>query len=409
MTSVRLLPLLLALGPAALAAQQGPDSRWLPWLGCWQVGEVAEPDQPLVCVRPASDPLGVEVATVAAGAVAFARTLIADGEPHDLTLEDCAGSQVARFSADGRRVYLRSALTCEEGRRRTASAVMAMSSPTVWLDAQSLGTDDERVPRVLHYYPAPEVSWPDEFLFSTERAGAVADARALAADRLSLLDVREAAAHADPEALATFLLELHQRFDLTAAGLAALDEAAVPDAVIDALVAVSFPERFAVSREEPRPSRPTAPTAEAYREAYGWGWWGYGFCGAFMYCDDYFVPADYAFRGQGPFGSPFFSSGFLGRPIIVDRTARPHGTVVSGRGYARGGQPGGTGDGRTARPRGETASRGTGDAGISPSASRGGSSSGTGSASSGGYSRGGGSSSSSSGSSSGTAKSKGRT
>jgi len=401
MTSVRLFPLLLALGPAALAAQQEPDARWLPWLGCWQVGQLAEPDYPLVCVRPTSDPFGVEVATVAGGEIARSRALIADGQPHDLTLEDCAGSEVTTFSADGERVYLRSALTCEGGRRRTASAVMAMASPTVWLDAQSLGLDDERVSRVLYYHPAPEVSWPNEFLFSTERADAVANARILAAGRLSLLDVREAAAHADPDALATFLLELNQRFDLTAPGLAALEDAAVPDAVIDALVAVSFPERFAVSREEIRPSGPTAPRAEGYREAYGWGWWGYGFCGAFQHCDDYFGPADYAFRGQRPFGSPSFSRGFVGRAIIVDRAARPRGTAVSGGGYTRGGQPGGTGTGRFAQPRDGTTSGG------SPSADRSAAPSGAGSASPGGYSRGGGSSSS--GSSSGTAKSKGRT
>jgi hypothetical protein len=416
MTSVKLLPLLLALGPAALAAQEGTDSRWLPWLGCWQVGAVAEPDHPMVCVRPASDPLGVEIAAVAGAEIVISRTLIADGQPHPLTLENCAGSQVASFSADGRRVFLRSSLTCQGGRRRTASAVMAMASPTVWLDAQSLGMNDEGVSRVLHYYPAPEVSWPNEFRFPTERADAVADARVLAADRLSLLDVREAAAHVDPEALATFLLERNQRFDLTAAALAALDEAAVPDAVIDALVAVSFPERFAVDRGDTRlalrSGTPRAPRDQAYADPYGWGWWDYGWCGRSAYCDSYLYPAsDLGFPGYRPFGyDPSFFGGFLGTPIIVvrGRGTGPHGAAVSGRGYTRGGQPAGTGDGRSARPRGEATSRGTGDPGVSTSATQAGSSSGAGSASSGGYSRGGGSSSSS-GSSSGTAKSKGRT
>ena len=64
MTRMSFLPLLLAVGPTAVTAQQAPDARWLPWLGCWQAGQEAEPGVPLVCVRPASDPLGVEMVLV---------------------------------------------------------------------------------------------------------------------------------------------------------------------------------------------------------------------------------------------------------------------------------------------------------------------------------------------------------
>jgi hypothetical protein len=338
---------------------------------------------------------------------------MADGRPHDVTVEDCTGSQVGRFSGDGRRVYLRSTLTCAGGRRRTASAVMGMASPDIWLDAQSLGLNDERVPRVLFYHPASVEQWPDGFRFSPQRAGAVADARALASARLSLLDVREAASHTDPEALAAYVLELDQRFDLTADGLQALDDAGVPGAVIDAVVAVSYPERFAVDRGETTPAiravEERAPTYGGYYDPYGWGWYGYGGCYSSLYCAPWdYYRYDVGYRGLRPFGYDSFSyGGYWGRMFIVTRgpLVGPSGTAVNGRGYTRGGQPAGTGEGRFAKPRSETASGGASTTNSSWSA--GSSGTGGGSASPGGYSRGGGGSSSS-GSSSGAAKPKGR-
>ncbi|MBI2073456.1 MAG: hypothetical protein HYT81_10595 [Gemmatimonadetes bacterium] len=416
MKNLRLLSLLLVLGPATLAAQQSLDSRWLPWLGCWQVGEEAGPDHLLVCVRPSSDQSGVEVATVANGEIAFSRTLVADGQPHDLRAEDCSGSQFASFSADGRRVYLWSALTCERGLRRTASAIMAMASPTEWLDAQSLGMDRERVPRVRRYRPAAESSWPAEFRLSAPRAAAVADARLLAAGELSLTDVQEAASHVDHEALAAFLMERNQQFELTAAKLAALDDAAVPDDVIDALVAASYPTRFVIDHEALRtvlkPDEPRERGGVAYGDPFGWGWWGYGRCYTGLgywspSCGSLFYWASgFGFGGYWPYWyDPYWSGGYWGRPIIVVQDgsgAAPRGTAVRGRGYTRGGQPVGTG-GRYARPRGETTQSRFGGS-YSPSVSNGSSSrGGSGSASPGGYTRGGGSSSGSSG---GTAKPK---
>ncbi len=54
--------LLLAVTAASGAAQQ-TDSRWLPFLGCWEAtGEMGAPvDDALVCVRPAEDGVGVDM------------------------------------------------------------------------------------------------------------------------------------------------------------------------------------------------------------------------------------------------------------------------------------------------------------------------------------------------------------
>ena len=404
-----LLSLLLALSPGSLAAQQPADSRWLPWLGCWQVGDDAA-SGPLVCVRPSSEQRGVEVATVTNGEIVSTRTLVADGQPYDLTTEDCSGSQFASFSADGRRVFLWSKLTCQGGQTRTASAIMAMASRTEWLDAQSLGMDGERVPRVLRYRPSAEATWPAEFLLTAERAAAVEEARLLAASRLSLEDVQETASHVDQEALAAFLIERNQQFDLAATRLAALNRAGVPDEVIDALVAVSYPTRFVIDREAMRmavkPDEPRERRGVAYGDPYGWGWWGYGRCyGGWgywsPYCGSLYWASGFGYGGYWPYWyDPYGYYGYWGRPVIVVRDGTPapgHGRV-SGRGYSRG-QATGSG---TARPRGQP-TQGRRGGGYAPAWDGGGRSSGSsgGSVTSGGYSRG-----SSSGSSGGTAKPK---
>jgi hypothetical protein len=427
MKNVPLLSLLLLLGPATLAAQQTFDSRWLPWLGCWQAGEEAGAENRLICVRPSADQSGVEVATVSSGEIAATRTLIADGQPHDLSVESCLGSQFAEFSGDGHRVYLWSTLSCDQGRKRTASAIMAMGSRTEWLDVQALGMDGERMPRVLRYHPATEAQWPDEFRFGAQRAEAVADARLLAASRVSLADVEEAAAHVDHEALAAFVLERGHKFDLSAARLAALDDAGLPDDVIDAVVAASYPERFVIDREglqtALKPDEPRERRGGAYGDPFGWGWGGYGRCYMGLgywspYCGSLYYGSGYGFGGYRPYYYDGYDyGGYWGRPIIVVREPNggtQGGTAVRGRGYTRGGQTGGTG--RVAQPRGgqPTQNRGTAqprrqpepDRSSAASVGSGSSSSGgSGSASPGGYTRSGGSSSSSS-SSSGTAKPK---
>jgi hypothetical protein len=428
MKNLRFLSFLAAMLPAMLAAQQTFDSRWLPWLGCWQPGEAAGPDSLLVCVRPTADQRGVEVATVSIGEVAATRTLIADGQPHDLSVENCSGAQFAEFSADGHRVYLWSTLTCDQGRKRSASAIMAMGSRTEWLDVQALGMNGERMPRVLRYRPAAEARWPVEFTVGAQRAEAVADARLLAASRVSLADVEEAATHVDHEALAAFVIERGHKFDLSAAKLAALDDAGIPAEVIDAVVAASYPERFVIDREgfqtALNPDQPRERGGVDYGDPFGWGWGGYGQCYMGVgywspYCGSFLYGLGYGYGGYWPYGydSYYGYGGYWGRPVIVVRdpnSGTQDGAAVRGGGYTRGGQPAG-GTGRVAQPRGgqPTQNRGTAqprrqpepDRSSSPSAGSG-SSSGSrgGSASSGGYTRSGGSSSS--GSSSGSAKPK---
>lgn len=405
MAKTLLLLLPLALVPAPARAQEALDSRWLPWLGCWQAGEESfMPEQLLVCVRPAPAGSGVEIVTMVDGEVASTRTLVADGERHDVTEDDCSGWRSASFAADGRRVLLRSELTCEGGGKRTASGIMAIASPNEWLDAQAIGLDGERMPRVFRYARALEP--PEEFALPADRAARAREARMLAAAGPSLDDVREAAAQVDPEALVAFLIERNHAFELDAASVGELADAGVPADVIDVVVAVSYPGTFAIDREAMRTAlRPRQESGETrrghrgYGDPFGWGWGGrgrYGACyGGLWYWSLYCSPYSYGAYGWGYGGwyDPYWYG--YSRPVIIvrDTPSGPQGRAVRSRGYTRGGRPPDSGDARTAQPRG-------GSGGPSPSVGSGGGSnrgSGGGSASPGGYGRGGSSGSSSGG------------
>ncbi len=411
----------LALVPLTSLAQQPVDSRWLPWVGCWQIGseEGAAPGDLLVCVRPGSTSDAVEVSTIRDGEIASTRTLVADAQPHAAQDQSCSGSQFAQFSSDGRRVYLWSTLTCEGGLKRTASAIMALASPTEWLDAQALGINGKRVPRVVRYRLAPEPLWPAGFALDAQRATAAADARLVASGKVSLAEVQEASSSVDQEALAAFVLEWDRPFDLNGAKLASLADAGVPADVIDAVVAVSYPTRFVIDHAAgslalaPAPQRESRYTGgNVYGDPFGWGWWGLGQCYSGLgywspYCgSSLYWASGFGFGGYLPYWYNPYGYGYWGQPIIVvtgNGEGQPaHGTAVRGRGYTRGGEPTGSTGGRYAHPRGAPAQDRSGGS-YAPSAASAGSRSSGGSVSPGGYTHGSGSSSSSS---SGSAKPK---
>jgi hypothetical protein len=91
--------LLLAGVPAAVAAQD-VDSRWLPWLGCWEAAEEGAA-APLICVIPLADGQGVELTTWTDGELVSSEAIHTDGMPREVDREGCRGVEQARFSQDG--------------------------------------------------------------------------------------------------------------------------------------------------------------------------------------------------------------------------------------------------------------------------------------------------------------------
>jgi hypothetical protein len=131
-----------------------------------------------------------------------------------------------------------------------------------------------------------------------------------------LREIAELTARVPIEVLQAVLLETRPTFALTANRLVELRRANVPPAVIDLMVALSFPEHFAVDRASSRGASP-GPMVGWY-DPYGW-----------------ILP-------YSAFVSPMWAAG-AGEWYVIDgggsagpsEEPRGRGRVVDGRGYTR--------------------------------------------------------------------------
>jgi len=330
--------LLVGVLPSAVAAQD-VDSRWLPWLGCWEASDGGA-EIPMLCVQPATEADGVELTTWSNGELISTEAIYTDGLARDTDREGCVGQEEAQFSDDGRRVYLRSNYVCEGGVERGATGMLAFANPMEWLDIKLIEVAGEKVPMVLRYRPAPadRVAAVGMENVVAPRAMAVKAARIGASARLTTEDLVEATGKVDGKAIEALIVERGDPFDPDADMLVRLADAGVDPAVIDLAVAVSYPEKFAVGSGAPERIR-----TERDRTAMPMGYYGprtrWSFWDPYYWDPYYYSPYGYAY-------SPFYYnygwySGYY-RPVNVVVSPRPpeevdHGRVIAGSGYRRGG------------------------------------------------------------------------
>ncbi|MCH8810878.1 MAG: hypothetical protein IID07_03545 [Gemmatimonadetes bacterium] len=377
-----------------VAAQEEVDSRWAPWIGCWRgLDQTArEPAQaPLLCVVPlAGEAAAVEMLTVVDGQVVSRESIVADGERHLVTREECGGWERAEFSGDSRRIYIRSELNCGASPPRTSTGVMSMVSPSEWLDVRTTEVDGQSLPWVVRYRQASRADFQaagQGDLIETQGLD-VRVARMSASIPIALDDVIEAVEKVSTETVEIWLVERADPFALDASKLIKMADAGVPPSVIDVVVAVSYPEKFVVDQGYPSGrSRAEAGGGRAYGYGvgfnpfldpfydpyarygyypYGYGIsarFGFGYSGGFGYPYGGFGGIGYPYGGFG--GYPYGGfGGFGGYPygpiIVVDRgsgggggggggSSTRRGRVVSGGGYTSSGGGGSTG--RSAQPR----------------------------------------------------------
>ena len=347
-TCIALALLLLAVA-LPVRAQQA-DSRWAPWLGCWQMldervrdGEASVEDavaatrsrslgattDVTVCVTPGSQPNAVTLSTRASGEPAFEQTIAADAVTHPIAEGACSGSQRAEWSADGLRLFARAELTCPSQPARTISGLTMMTTDGAWLDVQSIDVGGTMNVRVRRYR-------------RTSSAARVGTATAVAHAGLEIDDVKEASSKVAASALEAALVESRARFRLDRRVLVDLDNARVPDTVIDVMVALSYPDKFQVERR-------VETSADAYSSSYAgadWsGIWGLGYPYFSMYphyLGNYrylYSPFGYAYSGLYDSYSPYYY--YPGSVLVVPGVpATPaagaaDGRVVNGVGYTR--------------------------------------------------------------------------
>jgi hypothetical protein len=368
----------------ALLFASPTDSRWTPLLGCWSLVEdelraplLAAPEEGqeeegrpvgLVCLAPEGN--GVRLQTFSGEESFSEEILVADGERREISRGNCRGWQQLDWSKDASMLFTRSELTCEEGRTRSITGMSFLTDGSTWVELQSIGTGGGRAVLIRRFRGVSEEVTRLRIPTLTEEQirQSVAARLATASTAMSIEDVVEASSRVAPEVVEASLLERGGRFPLDSESLLRLSEASVPPSVIDLMVALSFPEEFAVER------------TSGGGGGMGWGYPGYDpfFDSAFAY-PYYFAPFGYYYWYYPSY------------PIYVPPDDSPGarvGRVVEGRGYTRVTRAERIDSGgRRAKRRGES---GGSDSGYSDKSSGGSSSSG-GSVSREGYSRGGGS------------------
>ncbi len=153
----------LSLPQFAVFAQSAAahDERWRPWLGCWRpagsmtpvrsVGETAPATAAtMICVVPGSTATSVEVVNFAGGKITE-RTVLEPGAAIAKKVEECAGSETATWSKDGRRLMLRGTFKCPNGITRSESGVMSVDADGEWVQAQGVSLNGNASTYIAHF------------------------------------------------------------------------------------------------------------------------------------------------------------------------------------------------------------------------------------------------------------------
>jgi len=321
----------LAALPITTAAQE-TRAGWAPFLGCWQ-SESAQDAQGILCLVARGE--DVDMLTIVEGSVAFREPFTADGLTREIERDGCEGTESARFSDDRLRLYTASDMACDGEAPRRTTGIISMVGPARWLDVRAIEVNGAATLWSQHYRRTGSGVLVE---LGLAEAGPV-DAFALrgisfAQPRVTVDHVIDASRNVDGEAVKGWLVEVGQEFaNLDAEDLIRMEDAGVSGAVIDVVVAVSFPEHFALNEAE---DRYRGDRYHGYRASpfyYGsyYGGWGYGRYGYYGGYGGYYTPV----------------------VVTVDRTrGSGGGRMVAGKGYRGPRSDGDSGSGRTVRDSG---------------------------------------------------------
>ena len=311
------------------------DPRWGAWLGCWQLVEERAREEwdpgsserefvaakgAAVCVTPGDEPAEVRLTTRVEAQSTLEDTIVADGVPRRVREPGCSGTVRAEWSSNGQRLFARTELTCGAV-PRTVSGMAMIDAQGLWTDVQVAEEQGRETIRVRRYRRAPDQGEATKSLPTPEQARSLGTMARQAA-MLTLDEVKEVAQKLPLSALEAVLLETGASFPLNSKRLLELDEAGVPDRIIDLMVALSFPNRFVVER---RPSGGGSAPA-------GWGF-EYGSMYDWPY---YYAPFGYSRFARHDLYYAFGAPGYVVVPVPpVGPQASGQGRVVDGLGYTR--------------------------------------------------------------------------
>jgi hypothetical protein len=379
----------MACAATGVAQTVTPDTRWQPWIGCWQASQIGlGRTAPFVCVTPTPVASAVQIATIDSGKIVARDTVYADDSQRALAKGGCSGWQRANFSADAKRVYLRSELTCGTGLKRSGTGLLSISPDGEWLDDQSMTVAGASTVRATRFHAAKVTSAevPAEIAAATAgREMLIEASRASAGAPISSGEIIEAVKQLDTAVVQTWIVQRGRKFTFDAKALMALADAGVPGSVTDVLIGVSYPEHFAL---QDRPATAlsggamtpldSARLASQYLSSRCLGsvdpYWGsslYDPCASRYGLSSFYNPYRYGSYGYNPYGYGYgYGTSYVGYgPVVVVKgDTPPHGRVVNGHGYTRSGDASTTAS-RGSYGSGSSSSSGSGSAGSASSGS----------------------------------------
>lgn len=346
---VTIVAALLLFGGSAEAGQTvSVDSRWVPWLGCWQLWEeeleeldafapANETDQRAlmertsVCVMPSGS--GVTVTASEGERRLVERQLVADGARHDVIEGECRGWERSEWSRDGHRLYTTAELQCSDLPTRRLSGLSLLASASSWVDIQFVEMGQHQQLEVRRYAPArADVEAGPLDPGSGIGPSEIRQARRESAEAPNLSDIMEASHTTTPRVVEALLVETEPRLHLDRKALVELDDAGIDHGVIDLLVAQSYPEQFMVERRD---------RGGAWSSRSGNGFNGFGrFYDPIWYSDlypYYITPLGSRYWGAGY--NPYLYGTAVASPFVIiseQGAEQPAGAgAVKGRGYTR--------------------------------------------------------------------------
>ena len=233
----------MGAGAAAHSQQAKPGPRWLGLLGCWSIAETgsapdAQHDNRIVCVTPTADANVAEISAIANGKVLTKDRVDASGRSYPLQATGCVGTQHANWSADQRRVFLQSSITCD-GVTTNMSALLALTLTGQWIDIRRVwsGRPDSGEVHVARYRDAglPRSVPADIATRLRGYAMSIETGRIAASVPVNAGAIIEASRLVDSTIVAAWLMESGQRFALDSREWQELADAGVPAQVRDAM------------------------------------------------------------------------------------------------------------------------------------------------------------------------------
>jgi uncharacterized membrane protein YgcG len=323
---------------------QKMDARFNAWLGCWRLEDDIAGTGARMCITP--DRAGVRLQTLVGTQRGIDELVIADGAPRAIVDTECKGTEVAEWSNDGTRVFRTTEVTCNNEGKRIIKSVAFLAPGPMWINVQHVSGEAAAANvRAQRYRRAA-----NQTLADGSKAAQPAAAVPLGDTRWSIEDVIEASSKLPAEALQAALTDVKQKFNISKTTLLALDDADVPDSVIDLMVALTFPDRFIVERAAGSSMPVGVSTGGGWYDPFMSPMWSgqyancysaggyYGYRSYYNACGPYY----YGYNTFSPYGSysPYYSNYYPGGwvPVgnVVDvTTPSGEGRVVNGRGYTQ--------------------------------------------------------------------------